>query len=130
MANEFSQMCFELIRKHREVFAKASVPDPSAAVQYDMMSDGLIWSDELPALDGVPFDDIGLVRVLWHYRAKLILGEACEEFHDIWEQAKLAFPQWMGFASERCTPTPELADLFRKRKSRSDRSIRRFFKTP
>lgn len=129
MANEFSQMCLGLIKKHREVFASASVPDPNAVVQYDMMSDGLIWSDELPALDGIEFEDIGLVRVLWHYRARLILGESCEEYREVWEQAKLAFPQWMGFASERCVPTPDLADLFRKRKSRADRSIRRIFKT-
>lgn len=130
MANEFSQMCLGLIRKHREVFARASVPDPSAVVQYDMMSDGLIWSDEPPALDGIEFEDVGLVRVLWHYRARLILGESCEEYREVWEQAKLAFPQWVGFASERCVPTPDLADLFRKRKSRADRSIRRIFKTP
>lgn len=129
MANEISQMCLGLIQKHRALFAKASVPDPTAVAQYDLMSDGLIWSDELPALDGLVFEDIGLVRVLWHYRAKLILGETCEEYHEVWEQAKLAFPQWMGFIPERCTPSPDLADLFRKRKSRADRSIHRMFKT-
>lgn len=125
MQDDLKETCFALIAKYRTLFARASVPNPMATVQYEMLSDGLTWSDELSALDGLDFRDIALLRVLWNHRARLVCGEPCEQYREVWEQAKLAFPAWMGFAPERCAPSLELAELFRKKQSRAARSIRR-----
>jgi hypothetical protein len=123
--DDLNKTCFALITKYRTLFAVASVPDPMATVQYEMMSDGLMWSDELPGLEGLDFRDIVLLRVLWNHRARLVCGEPGDQYRDVWEQAKLGFPTWMGFARERCAPSAELAELFRKKQSRAARLIRR-----
>lgn len=125
MQDDLNKTCLALITKYRTLFTKASVPDPTAIVQYEMMSDGLMWSDELPALEALDFRDIAFLRVLWNHRARLVCGEPCERYREVWEQAKLAFPTWMGFAPDRCTPSTELAELFRKKQSRAARLIRR-----
>jgi hypothetical protein len=81
---------------------------------YDMMSDGLIWTDEIPFPDGRVLFKIpnwSVIRFVFHSRTRLILGEPINaDYRQICEEAKRRFPKWPGFALERSSS--RFADLY------------------
>src|SRR4051812_37527881 len=55
-------------------------PDPNARVNYELMSGGLVWSDELPPWEELQDVEPHCLRGIWRYRSTLILGAAEERF--------------------------------------------------
>lgn len=85
--------------------------DAAAEVQYVLMWDGLLWSDELPKSIGA-LGESSVIGFLVHYRTKLILGSENDEPWPVWEAAKRAFPDWPGFSHERCRYDSELCSRY------------------
>ncbi|AWM36191.1 hypothetical protein GobsT_60360 [Gemmata obscuriglobus] len=78
--------------------------DPTARSRYDLMSDGLIWSDEFPPPGSAAW---ALVRTQWvyryliAYRRAVTLGEERAGFLPVWEQVARHAPNWPGLRPER-----------------------------
>lgn len=85
--------------------------DPSAVIQYDIVSGALIWSDETD--EATPFSVISELRQIFAYRTYL-MRENIEPDNDAWLMCVEAFPNWIGFLSERRRLTPELAAEYRR----------------
>jgi len=75
--------------------------DPNARVHYELMSGGLVWSDELPPWDELEPGDSNCLRGIWRFRSSLILGIPEEKHRRRWEQGQKLFPNWPGFLPER-----------------------------
>jgi hypothetical protein len=75
--------------------------DPSARVGYELMSGGLIWSDELPPFGQVEPGETSCLRPIWRFRSSLIMGAPVEKFRPAWEEAQKLFPLWPGFLPQR-----------------------------
>ncbi len=75
--------------------------DPRARVHYELMSDSLVWSDELPPLDQVEPGECICLRGIWRFRSSLIMGAHEEKFRPAWEEAQKLFPFWPGFLLAR-----------------------------
>jgi hypothetical protein len=75
--------------------------DPNARVAYELLSHGLIWSDESPPIGSVEFEIGTAARALWRFRSSLILGSPDERFRDHWEFAQQVCPNWPGLLAER-----------------------------
>ena len=86
-------------------------PDANATIDYDVLADAIIWSDETN--DATPIDVIHALRQLRHYRTHVML-ENDEPNNDVWRHCLTLFPHWVGFLPERRTPTPELLDEYRR----------------
>jgi hypothetical protein len=70
---------------------------------YDLLSDAIYWSDELPSRDVLyRFDNWEVVRFVLRYRTTLSLGSPEEEYRCYYEKSKELFPNWPGFLPERC----------------------------
>jgi hypothetical protein len=73
--------------------------NPEADCFYEQLSGGLLWTDELPDLTGVPretFEAFHALRsVLW-YRTALILGEGKDRGRALWPEMERLFPGWSG----------------------------------
>src|SRR4051794_10498696 len=83
-------------------FLRGLTSSPTATVSFELLSGGLLWSDEFPgdpAWYGVENWDI--IRFVLNYRTSLILGEPAAGGREIWEEARRLFPDWPGFAPER-----------------------------
>jgi len=104
---------------------KVTVPDPVATPVYDMMSDGLLWSDERQTLFFFFFEYIGIARCLLCYRTSLILRKPRHEFAGVWERALELFPYWIGFLPERCGLNAGLTDFIARSRNRSGQDIDR-----
>jgi hypothetical protein len=63
--------------------------DPAASIRYEVMSDALIWSDEL--LRDRPARQIWCMRPVFRYRTGLILRTDFEEFRQNWGRHKRSF---------------------------------------
>jgi hypothetical protein len=75
--------------------------DPNARVSFEMMSGGLVWSDELPAWDQMEPGESHCLRAIWRFRSSLILGCPAEKYRPYWEEAQQLFPNWPGFHLQR-----------------------------
>jgi hypothetical protein len=88
--------------------------DPSATVNYDLFSDGMRWSDEIPEC---VYTDLAnerqnsnvwdCLRILWRYRTSLILEKPDkreDSLRGMWDLALQAFPNWPGFQETRRDP--------------------------
>jgi hypothetical protein len=88
--------------------------DPNATYVYDLMADGLVWSDESPP---EPQKSEQAFRYLLMYRTSLIEAKEIEAIRELWAVAKQQYPKWPGFHPSRCTPMDELQmDIEQKRK--------------
>jgi hypothetical protein len=78
--------------------------DPMARGRFELMSGGLIWSDEFPPSGSSEGE---LVRAQWvyryliAYRRALTLVEDRVAFLPIWEQVVRGAPNWPGLRPER-----------------------------
>jgi hypothetical protein len=86
--------------------------DPAASLHYEIMSDALVWSDEL--LRNRRAREIWCMRPVLRYRTGLILGLDLVEFRETWKVAKNIFPKWIGFAQQRCERSASLEALYRQ----------------
>ncbi len=96
------------MRSLAEHFAPISTPLPDARPVYDMVSNAILWSDELPEGDSSEWASI---RFVLRHRTCLITGEASEH-GDWWAAAQRAFPAWVGFRQERCASSAHLRELY------------------
>src|SRR5215469_14255183 len=83
---------------------------PNATAKYDLLSDALIWEDEMPR--NLPFADMGFLRHIWRFRITFLqsngaLTDRC------WTAMKSACPEWPGFRPERCG-NPAILELFER----------------
>jgi hypothetical protein len=85
--------------------------DPSARPQYDLMSDAVIWPDEVPIEENPSawWD----VRPIWHLRTRIVLGLETSP-PALWIDARREFPSWIGFLPERSEPTPTLRETYER----------------
>lgn len=77
---------------------------PDATVQYEALSDGLVWSDEVPRSGIKKASDLRPFRFLLRYRTSVILGIPDERYKEYWFMAQKLFPEWPGFHAERQSP--------------------------
>ena len=82
--------------------------DPNATFSYELLSDGVWWSDEAPK----EFEAISALRMVVRYRTCMICG-VDSSFGEAWEVAKELFPGWVGFRAERCQPSAEIVEQIR-----------------
>lgn len=90
--------------------------DPDASCCYEVMSGGLLWTDEITN-DILLADDNYTFRYLFAYRASLILGKENKNLRPVWEQMAIQFPNWPGLRVERRSPKLKELLLARKRAS-------------
>jgi hypothetical protein len=94
----------------------AMKPDPNSECFFELMSGGLVWTDERPSW-WPDADEFGALRILWNYRTSLILEHPRAEFDEIWNSAVNLAPNWPGFLPERREPRSELLALIPKSKN-------------
>lgn len=78
----------DAMKRIAPLFARIRLPSPDAAARYDMLSDAIIWSDELPSDSPEQWWDI---RPGLRHRTCLILGVE-SPFQTFWEHALNCFP--------------------------------------
>jgi hypothetical protein len=81
-------------------------------VFYEIMSGGLIWSDETNRQ--TPVEVIWALRILVAYRTSLMLNHPREELKPMWDLGLSLFPKWVGFRPERRQATPRLLQIYRR----------------
>jgi hypothetical protein len=77
---------------------------PGAVLSYELLSDALVWSDEVPELEGREDKRFGPLRCVLRYRTSLILGAPEEQYREYWDEAQRLFPDWPGFEAQRSAP--------------------------
>jgi hypothetical protein len=78
--------------------------DSQAVVRYELMSDGLVWTDEYPRSQGLGNSEIGYLRILWRFRSSLIMGSPDDKWRTYWDEGQCLFPNWPGFDPARSDP--------------------------
>ncbi|MCC9608318.1 hypothetical protein LOC68_10885 [Blastopirellula sp. JC732] len=104
MSNSFSNVA--------QVLNLLTIQD-GAEIRYDMLSDALYWSDEIPRDSGDNFD-FACLQPVFRYRMTLMLGDPDVEFQTAWEIARGMFPKWPGFCTGRCSQNADLTALYRE----------------
>ncbi len=79
-------------------------PAPGASVFYELMSDALVWSDEIPDLNSGNVRDFHCLRFVFRYRTTLMLGAPDARFRDFWERGAQPLPRLA-----RLRPAPAIA---------------------
>jgi hypothetical protein len=92
--------------------------DEQAVPSYELLSGSLIWSDEFPKDPKVSTHCLRFV-----FRYSLILGEPETHYEIFWNRARQHFPEWIGFAPDRTSPSSDLAALYISEK---EQALRRF----
>ncbi len=117
MAEDFAEL-----DKIAPLFQALTKPQAGIKPSCDMMSDAIVWLDE------VPFDnptDWSIIRSIQHYRMGLIIQEPRPQYEAHWHYARKRFPNWIGFAEERCTPNEALALMYRAWRAKSEDDIKK-----
>lgn len=76
-------------------------PLPGATVFYELMSNALVWSDEIPDLATGDVSDFHCLRFVFRFRTTLMMGKPDERFRSLWDEAQKLFPDWPGFDPRR-----------------------------
>jgi len=103
-------------------------PSPTAAVFYELMSDALVWDDEIPDLNAGGAGEFHCLRFIFRYRTTLILDRPDERFRGHWDEAGRLFPAWPGFDAAR--RSPELRPVYERFCEQARADIRELFKEP
>ena len=82
---------------------------PESHFRFDIMSDAIVWADEIPS---PPLGDAMIVRLLFRFRTTVILGVPDKLLEQYWSLGKTLFPSWPGFRPERSVPCPELLEHY------------------
>lgn len=96
------------IQRIAKYFRAIRVPAGDAAPFYDMLSDAIVWSDELP---GGSSEKWWQIRLVLNHRTCLLLSRPSAHGH-LWEAAQKSFPEWVGFSDSRCRPTEDIRKLY------------------
>jgi hypothetical protein len=80
--------------------------DPNARVHYELMSGGLVWSDELPPWDELESGESHCMRAIWRFRSSLIEDKPDERFRIKWSCFPIGqfFGGATGYEMERNVP--------------------------
>jgi hypothetical protein len=115
----------ELGELHRAArhFRTITTRDPSSVPHYEVLSDALVWTDELPVAHPQEWDAI---RMVLRHRTCVIIG-VDSPFRGWWDLARELFPEWVGFRVERCTASPQLRAFYVAARDKSDREIEKLF---
>ena len=84
--------------------------NPAAKCFYEIMSNALIWSDEIPAENDQNPEAYWVLRCLFRYRTSLIMADLDVELESFWRLGIKLFPDWPGFKPERRAAS--LAEVF------------------
>ncbi|HBI44983.1 MAG TPA: hypothetical protein DDY78_19325 [Planctomycetales bacterium] len=76
-------------------------PVAEATVFYELTSDALVWSDEIPDAETSDVSDFQCLRFLFRFRTTLMMGAPDERFRSLWDEARNLFPDWHGFDPRR-----------------------------
>lgn len=96
-----------------------------AEYSWDVMSGGIVWNDER---SDYTTEELNLVRELWAFRSRRILGEPSENQQETWDSIMQLAPNWPGFRSERCKPVSQIVDFLVTKKAISDKYFDRMEK--
>ncbi len=98
----------EDIRRIAKYFRRRSVAATDAAPFYEMLSDAIVWTDELPHSSSEHWSEI---RLVLNHRTSVMLSRPSKYEH-LWLAAKESFPEWVGFLPERSAPTEAVRKLY------------------
>ena len=87
------------LRRHAHILNARRWRWPFVGPEYHLFADALFWADEAPPWSGLRQAEDPL-RILWHYRTGLIMGEP-RPFGELWELGLQLFPRWVGFHPSR-----------------------------
>lgn len=90
-----------------------------ARPRYHLLADALFWTDEIP--EGISEAGEDALRFILRYRTSLMLSNPQSEFEALWNAARIAFPEWAGFSSERCGRSEHLKSVFLRLQKESTR---------
>jgi hypothetical protein len=113
--------------KLREIapFLQVLRPSPGAVLSYELLSDSLVWSDEIPELEGKADRPFWPLRYVLRFRTSLIVGAPDEPYREYWEEAQRLFPDWPGFDARR--QAPDLKAEYDRFKAQAAADIRELF---
>jgi hypothetical protein len=77
---------------------------PDAKMFYELLSDSLVWTDEIPEVSTEQVGGLRSLRFVFRYRTSLMLGTPEDRYRPYWEEAQSLFPAWPGFDLDRRTP--------------------------
>ncbi len=103
-------------------------PAPDATVFYELTSDALVWSDEIPDLDTGDVSEFHCLRYVFRFRTTLMMGTPDERFRGLWEEAAKCFPEWPGFDPAR--RAAEHQPVYRRFCEQAKADIRELFDKP
>jgi hypothetical protein len=101
---------------------------PGASVFYELTSDALVWSDEIPDLERGGARQFQCLRFLFRYRTTVIMGKPDQRFRRYWDEAQKLFPEWPGFAAQR--QSPDLRPVYERFVEQAKADIRELFPVP
>ncbi len=104
---------------------RALKPAPGASVFYELMSDSLVWSDEIPDLASGDVRPFHCLRFVFRYRTTLILGRPDMRYGRFWEEARKLFPEWPGFEAPR--QSADLRPVYERFVEQAKADIRELF---
>jgi len=84
-------------------------------MRYDLMSDAIVWEDEIPTLF---IGDSLVIRLLFRYRTTVLLGNPDRELECYWRHGQSLFPEWPGFNPSRNRPSQELLKFLENAKAK------------
>lgn len=92
-----------LFEPHVLSLLDALTVDPLATVDYEYLSGGLVWSDELPRDENGKRLVVrsGAVKYVLAYRASITLDQERSQFRPHWEQLERDAPNWPGLRPDR-----------------------------
>lgn len=95
-----------------------------AKMQYCMLSDALLWSDEVPRMcPDWPTEYSQILRFVFRYRTTILLSDPDKRLEDTYEFGQSQFPNWPGFRPERITPSVEILEFYEKAKRNSKEKL-------
>ena len=103
-------------------------PAAGASIFYELMSDALVWNDEIPDLEKGAAREFHCLRFLFRYRTTLIIGKPDQQFQCYWDEARKLFPDWPGFDARR--QSADLRPVYARFVEQAKADIRELFPEP
>jgi hypothetical protein len=102
-------------------------PSPDAKMFYELLSDSLMWTDEIPEIRAEDVSGLRSLRFVFRYRTGLMLGVPEERYRPYWDEAVSLFPEWPGFDPRR--REPELRGAYESFRAEAQREMTDLFGT-